>query len=117
PAAGGQAGAAHGTGLGAGQSLLNPELSEPERCMAQHTIILPGDGSDFAHWRGIARGLWAQQVAPKDVLWLTEDHQRHSPDLFAAPPQVTALAALPPTPGLALTAPRTWVALAEQALL
>lgn len=89
--------------------------------MAQHTIILPGDGSDFAHWRGVARGLWAEGAAPDEVLWLTEDQQAQSPDLFAASAPTTPvpdLAATPrATPYPTLTAPRIWVALAEQALL
>jgi probable DNA metabolism protein len=85
--------------------------------MARHTITLPGDGTDFAHWRSMARWLWAQQIAPQEVVWLTEDGQRHSPDLFAPPVQVTQLAHLPPAPERSLTVPRRWMDLAEKALL
>ena len=85
--------------------------------MARQTLILPGDGTDFAHWRSLARWLWAQGIAPQDVVWLTEDQQRHSPDLFAPPPQVTQLADLPAAPTVQLTVPKAWMAVAEQALL
>ncbi|QKV54152.1 TIGR03915 family putative DNA repair protein [Comamonas antarctica] len=88
--------------------------------MAAHTLILPGDGTDFAHWRQLARGLWAQQVPPEEVVWLTEDLQARSPDLFAMPeaaPQAASLAALAATPERALTVPRAWLAEAEQCLL
>lgn len=91
--------------------------------MTQHTVVLPGDGTDFSHWRQIARALWQQQVPPQDVLWLTEHSQHTSPDLFAAAPQPTAVAEVQGwgytamTPPPTLTAPRSWVALAEQALL
>ena len=85
--------------------------------MARQTLILPGDGTDFAHWRSLARWLWAQGIAPEDVVWLTEDQQRHNPDLFAPPPQVTQLADLPAAPIVQLTVPKAWMAVAEQALL
>ena len=85
--------------------------------MARHTITLPGDGTDFAHWRSMARWLWAQQVPPHEVVWLTQDRQQHSPDLFAPPVQVTQLADLPPAPARSLTVPRRWMDLAEKALL
>lgn len=88
--------------------------------MACQTIILPGDGTDFAHWRSMARWLWAQQLPPDSVVWLTEDSQQHSADLFAQPLQATQLADLPatgqPTPA-SLTVPRAWMDLAEQSLL
>lgn len=85
--------------------------------MARPTLILPGNGTDFAHWRSLARWLWAQQIAPHDVTWLTEDSQRNCPDLFAPQPQVTRLTDLPPTPEHSLTVPRSWMDLAEKALL
>lgn len=85
--------------------------------MARQTIILPGDGTDFAHWRSMARWLWAQQIPPQEVIWLTEDSQRHSPDLFAPPVEITQLADLSPAPQRGLTVPRSWVDLAEKALL
>lgn len=89
--------------------------------MAAHTLILPGDGSDFAHWRGLARWLWAQQVPPEEVIWLTEDAQAVAPDLFAMPrapaPGATSLQALAPASERPLTVPRAWLAEAEQCLL
>lgn len=86
--------------------------------MASHIFILPGDGSDFEHWRSLAKWLWAQQVPPCDVIWHTEDAQRRSPDLFAPEPAVTQLQDLPPAPtGTALTVPRWFMAQAEQCLL
>lgn len=85
--------------------------------MATHTFILERDGTDFAHWRGLARWLWAQQVPPEDVIWHTEDAQAQTPDLFAPPPRATQLAELPTAPERALTVPRSWLAEAEQCLL
>ena len=86
--------------------------------MARHTLILPGDGSDFAHWRHVARWLWAQQIAPQEVQWLTQDRQQHSPDLFAPAAQPTAVPDHHSGPvAAALTVPRAWLHLAEQALL
>lgn len=85
--------------------------------MARPTMILPGNGTNFAHWRSLARWLWAQQIAPHDVIWLTEDSQRDSPDLFAPQPQVTQLADLPPALERSLSVPRSWMDLAEKALL
>ena len=75
--------------------------------MATHTFILERDGTDFAHWRGLARWLWAQQVPPEDVIWHTEDAQAQTPDLFAPPPRATQLAELPTAPERALTVPET----------
>ena len=85
--------------------------------MARQTILLPGDGTNLPHWRSMARWLWAQQVPPDQVTWLTEDNQRLSPDLFAPAQQVTQLADLPPAPSRPLTVPRSWMELAEKALL
>ena len=91
--------------------------------MALHRIVLPGDGSDFAHWRSVVRSLWQAQVAPQDVQWVTEHAQQHSPDLFAAiePPVdgTLALTSEQPlcAPAPALSVPRTWLEQAEQALL
>lgn len=87
--------------------------------MASHTLILPGDGSDFAHWRHVARWLWALQVPPAEVVWLTEHSQQGSPDLFA-PAAHTATpvperSSWPAAP--ALTVPRRWLDLVEKALL
>lgn len=48
--------------------------------MAAHPLILPGDGTDFSHWRYVARWLWAQQVPPEAVRWHTEDAQVRAPD-------------------------------------
>lgn len=84
--------------------------------MAAQTLILPGDGTDFAHWRSVARGLWAQQVPPEEVIWHTEDAQREAPDLFAPTP-----APLDPSRAAAaeraLTVPRAWLDQAEHCLL
>ena len=85
--------------------------------MARQTLILPGNGSDLVHWRSMARWLYAHQIPPQEVVWLTEDGQRQSPDLFAAPQAVTALADVLPTPCTPLTVPRRWMELAEHALL
>lgn len=89
--------------------------------MSKQTIILPGDGTDFEHWRSMARWLWSQQVPPQDVVWLTEDQQRYSPDLFVSPSQVTHPADLHRAESEAktptLTAPRAWLELAEHSLL
>lgn len=90
--------------------------------MASYRILLPGDGSDFAHWRSLARALWTQQIPPQALDWLTETGQQHSPDLFAVPQAITRpgeiLAWHTPTSQAApLTVPRSWLALAEQALL
>lgn len=85
--------------------------------MAGQTIVLPDHGSDFPHWRSMARWLWAQRIAPEYVLWLTEASQQHSPDLFAPAPQVTHLADLPAAPPVQVTVPRDWATLAEHALL
>lgn len=91
--------------------------------MDRFSILLPGDGSDFAHWRQLARALWSQQIAPHDVVWLTQAAQQHSSDLFAAPqlPITTPDQVLQwPQANSApcqLTVPRAWLDLAEQALL
>lgn len=88
--------------------------------MARTTIILPGDGADFGHWRILAKALWAQQRSPHLVEWLTEDGQRRSPDLFAPEPVVTQACHLPPAPDAqvpALTVPRWFMGAAEQCLL
>lgn len=85
--------------------------------MAGQTILLPGNGSDFAHWRSMARWLWAQRIAPEYVLWLTEATQQHSPDLFAPALPVTQLADLPLAAPVHVTVPRDWATLAEHALL
>lgn len=86
--------------------------------MARQTIILPGDGSDLAHWRRVARWLWARQIRPDEVVWLTELSQQQSRDLFAPPPQVTEAPDGPPcTATAALTVPKSWMVLAEQSLL
>jgi probable DNA metabolism protein len=85
--------------------------------MAAQTLILPGDGTDFAHWRSLARWLWSQQVPPEDVIWHTEDAQNAAPDLFAPPPAPTALASLAEAPERPLTVPRAWLAQAEHCLL
>jgi len=85
--------------------------------MITHTFILPRDGCDFAHWRGLARWLWAQQVPPDAVVWHTEDDQVRAPDLFAPPSCATQLADLAPAPERALSVPRAWLAEAEQCLL
>lgn len=90
--------------------------------MAQHHMLLPGDGTDFAAWRD---ALWAQQVPPHEVVWHTEDSQHHSPDLFADWSPLDTLPAHQPAPcpplplqtPPALTVPRSWLAQAEQALL
>ena len=88
--------------------------------MPRTTIILPGDGTDFEHWRRIAKLLWGQQKPPHQVEWLTEDSQRRSPDLFAPEPVVTQAsdwisdgdASLP-----LLTVPRWFPDAAQQCLL
>ena len=86
--------------------------------MASHTFILPGDGSDFGHWRSLAKWLWAQQIPPAEVIWHTEDAQRRSPDLFAPEPVVTHVDDLPHVPhGMGLTVPRWFMTQAEQCLL
>ena len=85
--------------------------------MHSPTIILPGDGSELQAWRSMARWLWAQQIAPQRVTWLTENSQRHSPDLFAAPVQATQLQDLHPAPELPISVPKAWLELAEIALL
>lgn len=90
--------------------------------MAQYTFILPGDGTDFGHWRSLAKWLWAQRIAPPAVVWHTEDAQQRSPDLFAPTPQVTHPEDLPAqsagqAASPALTVPRWFVAQAEQCLL
>lgn len=90
--------------------------------MTQHTLVLPGDGTHFAHWRQMARTLWQRQIPPAQVVWLTAQHQQHSPDLFAPALHPTPLEALlhwgqPSGAVPALTVPRSWVDLAEQALL
>ena len=81
------------------------------------TLILPGDGTDFAHWRHVARGLWSQQVPPEDVIWHTEDAQREAPDLFAPLSEPFAPSALVPASARALTVPRAWLEQAEHCLL
>lgn len=85
--------------------------------MSTHTLILPGDGTDFAHWRCLAKGLWAQQVPPHAVVWHSEDAQRHSPDLFAPSPIVTQLAEWPSAAPACMTVPRWFMAQAELCLL
>ena len=85
--------------------------------MQRHTIILPGDGSDLTAWRNMARWLWAQQVAPEHVTWLTELGQQRSPDLFAAPLVATQLQDLPAAPNVAVTVPKAWMTLTEHDLL
>lgn len=81
------------------------------------SLILPGDGTDFAHWRGLARWLLAQDIPPAEVNWHTEQSQIHHPDLFAPAPSVTELASLPSAPERAIQVPRWWLAEAEQCLL
>lgn len=85
--------------------------------MQRHSIVLPGDGSDLASWRSMARWLWAQQVPPEHVTWLTESGQQYHPDLFAAPQHATQLQDLPAAPDMVVTVPRAWMTLAEHALL
>lgn len=87
--------------------------------MTRLSLILPGDGSDFEHWRSLAKALWAQQRPPHLVEWLTEDAQRRNPDLFAPEPLVTQPRNLQPTQTdvPALTVPRWFMAAAEQCLL
>ena len=90
--------------------------------MDRYSILLPGDGSDWAHWRQVVRALWAQQIAPQSVIWQTEHRQQHSPDLFARADAVTQAAHIlqwpatqqPPCP---LTVSSNWLQQAEQALL
>ena len=88
----------------------------------RHTILLPHDGSDFDHWRQVVRALWAQQIPPQAMDWLTEAHQQHSPDLFASTPAITSAADIAQWPAwqpppCALTVSRSWLQQAEQALL
>ena len=85
--------------------------------MSAHTLLLPGDGSHLAHWRSLARWLWAHGVPPQDVVWHTESAQQHSADLFGTPNQVTRLEDLTPAPEVQVTVPRAWLELAEHALL
>lgn len=85
--------------------------------MARHTITLPGDGTDFGHWRSAARSLWMQDIAPADVVWHTEDTQHKQPDLFGTTPAATYSAPMPIATDNGLTVPRSWMQLAEQALL
>ena len=88
--------------------------------MARQTLILPGDGTDFGHWRSLAKALWAQQCPPHLVEWCTEDAQRHSPDLFAPEPVVSQASDILPATDTApapLTVPRWFMAAAEQCLL
>lgn len=85
--------------------------------MDRQHLILPGDGTDFAHWRRLARWLWAQQVPPQLVEWQTEAAHGQHPDLFTPTPQVTPCEDLPPAQQRPLTVPRWWPELAEHALL
>lgn len=85
--------------------------------MTRHTLVLPGDGSDFTYWRHMARSLWEQQIPPQQVVWLTEDSQRHSADLFAPALDVTPLPKRAPCGAPMLTVPKTWIKAAEHAML
>lgn len=83
-----------------------------------HRLVLPGDGTDFIHWREAARSLWAAQRPPELVEWLTEAAQSQHPDLFAASHPATSEAAGLPTPSAPpLTVPRWWPKQAECCLL
>lgn len=91
----------------------------------EHHITLPGDGTDFTHWRQVARALLLAQVPPEAVSWHTTSAQQTAPDLFAA--AMTDVAAAPPPASVPLppvlpastpwVVPRWWMALAEQCLL
>lgn len=85
--------------------------------VAHHHITLPGDGTDFAHWRDVARHLLALGAAPQHVVWSTETGHMQTPDLFATPAPVTQLADLPPALPRKAYVPRWWLAQAEQCLL
>lgn len=84
--------------------------------MSLTTIVLPGDGTDWDTWRDHARGLFAQGIAPHQVLWWTEHAQAHSTDLFSASTAPTPLPVhIPMQPRASV--PATWPALAQQVLL
>ena len=88
--------------------------------MARQTLILPGDGTDFGHWRSLSKALWAQQCPPHLVEWRTEDMQRRNPDLFAPEPvvsQATDICPVGEQPLSPLTVPRWFMETAEQCLL
>ena len=90
-------------------------------------ICLPGDGTDFAHWRAVARALVLEGVAPDSISWSCAYAQQTAPDLFA-PASAEAVVACDAgaaqgaqavlCEGISqLTVPRAWMLMAEQCLL
>lgn len=84
--------------------------------MIQH-IILPGDGTDFDHWRDVVKTLWNEQRLPEHIEWLTENAQSSRPDLFAQVSEALPATTLWTSPPPALTVPRWWPTQAECCLL
>ncbi len=61
-------------------------------------ITLPDDGTDFEHWRNVARALLLRDMPPDAVAWQTAASLQSTPDLFSTMLRVQRKATRPCCP-------------------